>query len=55
MQYIAEERIQQRAYQIWMREGCPHGRYAQLRRQAESEITEELRRSLQIAAAPDAG
>jgi hypothetical protein len=44
-----EERIRERAYQIWEREGKPHGRDAEHWQQAASEIDAE------VAAGVDAG
>jgi hypothetical protein len=43
VQQPTHERIQERAYQIWIREGCPHGRHAEHWQQAEFEIAAELR------------
>jgi hypothetical protein len=37
-----EERIRERAYEIWEREGKPHGRDAEHWRQAASEIDAEV-------------
>jgi Protein of unknown function (DUF2934) len=45
-----EERIRQRAYEIWERAGRPHGRDQEHWRQAEAEID-----TLQRAAAPRTG
>jgi hypothetical protein len=35
-----EDRIRDRAFQIWLEKGCPHGRDAENWRQAESELTQ---------------
>jgi hypothetical protein len=37
-----EERIRERAYQIWEREGKPHGRDAEHWQQAASEVDAEV-------------
>ncbi len=42
---LREERIRERAYQIWEREGKPHGREAEHWRQAASEIEAEAEAS----------
>ena len=38
---ISEEAIRERAYQIWVREGCPHGRDFDHWVQAQVELTAE--------------
>ena len=35
------QRIQERAYQIWLREGCPHGRDLDHWNRAEQEVSKE--------------
>jgi len=44
------QRIQERAYQIWLREGRPHGRDQEHWRQAEEEVAREYHTS---SARPD--
>ncbi|HUC69055.1 MAG TPA: DUF2934 domain-containing protein [Stellaceae bacterium] len=39
---LREERIRERAYQIWEREGKPHGRDAEHWQQAVSEVDAEV-------------
>jgi len=48
MQSDRQERISQRAYQIWVAEGRVHGRHEEHWRRAEHEIAEE---ELRLAAA----
>jgi hypothetical protein len=38
---ISDDAIRERAYQIWVREGCPHGRDFEHWLQAEVELTAE--------------
>jgi hypothetical protein len=40
---ISEEAIKERAYHIWVREGCPHGRDFEHWVQAQVELEAELR------------
>jgi hypothetical protein len=44
MQSDRHERISERAYQIWVAEGRPHGRHDEHWQRAEHEIAEEERR-----------
>ena len=48
MQSDRQERISERAYQIWIAEGCVHGRHDEHWHRAENEIAEE---ELSLAAA----
>jgi hypothetical protein len=48
MQSDRQERISERAYQIWVAEGCVHGRHDEHWQRAEREIAEE---ELRLAAA----
>jgi hypothetical protein len=43
-----ESRVQERAYEIWKREGCPVGRDADHWRQAETELSDELKNSASL-------
>ena len=48
MQSDRQERISERAYEIWVAEGCVHGRHDEHWQRAEREIAEE---ELRLAAA----
>ena len=52
MEDARHQRIQQRAYQIWLRQGCPHGREIEHWRQAEREIATESQPSAPATADP---
>ena len=49
MDKATQDRIEKRAYQIWLREGCPHGRDQEHWRQAEQEIAKEYHAAPQAA------
>lgn len=51
MMTIPDELIRQRSYEIWQREGCPHGRAVEHWQQAKMELDAEMR----LAVAPPRG